>query len=163
MGGHVTRGGWTFTRECKPILARLWAKTVETPTGCWEWCGHVKPNGYGTIQIGRRNDGTRRRVHVHRVGYEELVGPIPDGHTIDHLCRNRRCWNPAHLEPVVMAENLRRGDGWSGQNARKTHCPAGHLYTPENTIDCKPGRKCRACKQANDRARYRRRIASGTG
>ena len=75
-----------------------------TPGGCWEWQGALN-DGYGIV--GR--DGTTRRVH--RVVYEALVGPIPNGMDLDHLCRNRRCCNVLHLEPVTRRENLARGIG----------------------------------------------------
>lgn len=125
------------------VLDRLTDRTVfdETVTGCWVWKGSCA-NGYGRMSVNGRTDGT------HRLGYEALVGPIPEGLTLDHLCRNTRCWNPRHLEPVTHGENCRRGNGWSGRNARKTHCPAGHSYDSSNTY-LRPdgtGRDCIACR-----------------
>lgn len=114
---------------------------------CWLWTGATTV-GYGRF----RGSG------VHRMAYEELVGPIPDGLVMDHLCRVRHCVNPAHLEPVTLAENVRRG--LSGRyQASKTHCPQGHEYSPENTYVTKVGqRKCRTCyisRRRADRVRAR--------
>ena len=106
--------------------------------GCWHWTGGRTSHGYGTLWF----DGRSQRAH--RVVYEALVGPIPDGLVIDHLCRNRLCVNPDHLEPVTLLENIRRGQG----NGSKTHCPSGHEYTPENTRRNALGwRYCRTCKR----------------
>lgn len=111
--------------------------------GCWEWTGSRRPDGYGQIHVGGKN----RRAH--RVVYELMVGPIPEGLTIDHLCRNRACCRPDHLEPVTRAENTRRG------GAALTHCKrAGHLYDEQNTyVSPKGERRCRAC--AAERGRNR--------
>ncbi|GAA3948055.1 hypothetical protein GCM10022383_27280 [Microbacterium soli] len=80
---------------------RFEARIVRGP-GCWEWSGTISSTGYGQVKI----DG--RHVAVHRLSYELHVGPIPDGLVIDHLCSNRKCANPAHLEAVTQAENVRR-------------------------------------------------------
>ena len=131
-----------------------WLATVQRimPDDCWNWPWCKTPAGYGQIRVDGRND------YAHRVYYKRLRGAIPQGHQIDHLCRNRACCNPAHLEAVTERENQRRGLGWSGINARKTHCPRGHEYTTENT-DGRPsryGRWCKACKRLSDKA-YRTR------
>lgn len=128
---------------------------VEIPdltTGCWEWqryCHHT--DGYAVIRMGSL--GNR---YAHRVSYEAFIGSIPDGLVIDHLCRNRRCINPEHLEPVTPQENQRRGLGYG----LKTHCPHGHPYDDENTCIRSGYRSCRTCEQARDRKKYlRRRVA----
>jgi hypothetical protein len=121
-------------------IERLHAGYTVAANGCWEW-KYVNWAGYG----GFRYDG--RRMGAHRAAYELLVGPIPDGMDIDHLCRNRRCVNPAHLQPVTRSENLSRGEvgRW---NTRKTHCPKGHPYSPANTYHDRRGwRGCRTCRQ----------------
>jgi HNH endonuclease len=90
---------------------------------------------------------------AHRVVYETLVGPIPDGLVIDHLCRNPRCVRPDHMEPVTNQVNVLRGIGITALRKQKTHCPAGHAYSLENTRYSKEGkRNCRTCA----RDRYRR-------
>lgn len=119
-------------------------------TPCWMWQRHVRPTGYG--------QWTRQRItrQAHRAVYEEMVGPIPDGLTLDHLCRVRACVNPAHLEPVTVQENTLRGDGFAARNAAKTHCVRGHAFTPENTYLRPTGRACRECVRNASRA-YKRR------
>lgn len=127
-------------------VTRFWAKvdTSAGPDACWPWTGEINNGGYGNFKIGGR------KLYAHRVGYELLVGPIPAGLHIDHLCRNRRCQNARHMEPVTNAENARRGE--AGINHRsKTHCPQGHPYDEANTyVEPRGGgrgsRKCRACR-----------------
>jgi hypothetical protein len=88
---------------------------------------------------------------AHRLSYEEFVGPIPESHDIDHLCGQRACLNPAHLDPVTHRENLRRGGGFAGVNARKTHCKQGHPLEGANVYEHPTnGRYCRECKRRWD-------------
>jgi hypothetical protein len=119
------------------------------PDECWEWTSK-KWRGYGYWTLRGKN------WRVHRYSYTIMVGPIPEGMTIDHLCRNRGCVNPAHLEVVTHRENTLRGTGPSAQNARKTHCKRGHEFTPENTLLKGGGRKCAVCIRAGERARRAR-------
>jgi hypothetical protein len=101
---------------------------------------------------------------AHRVAYEALIGPIPDGLQLDHLCRNRACVNPLHTEPVTQIENIRRGEAGvpSGSQQRaKTHCPQGHPYSQGNTYIRKNGhRMCRTCNAAAQRRLRRRNIGA---
>lgn len=114
---------------------------------CWNWSG-AKRKGYGMIKVGMK------QMSVHRVLYEILVAPIPEGYVIDHLCRNKSCINPAHLQPVTSKENTLRGTSFAAINSKKTHCPKGHEYTQENLGKNKAGR--RVCKQCNrDRMKSR--------
>ena len=129
---------------------KFWNKVdLSDPGGCWMWVAACTRGGYGHFQLGGR------WVRAHRFSYEALVGPIPPGLQIDHLCRVRACVNPAHLEPVTCRENLLRGDTLTARNAAKTHCPQGHSYDEANTyIRSTGGRNCRACDR--DSARRRR-------
>lgn len=116
---------------------------------CWLWTGANNGKGYGIVGI------KRRPRYVHRVVYERLVGPIPEGLEMDHLCRNRACANPDHLEPVTHVVNAHRGVGSTWQvNLAKTHCKWGHEFTPENTRRYRNGRWCIACE--TDRTARRR-------
>lgn len=122
------------------LLPRFWAK-VEKTEGCWNWTAYLDPQGYG-----RYNHNGRCRL-AHRLAYIDRVGPIPDGLHLDHLCKNRRCVNPAHLEPVTAQENLRRSAAREAKRAI-THCPSGHPYDARNTFVNRAGsRVCRACRQ----------------
>lgn len=119
----------------------------EPNTGCWLWAGKVRGDGYV-----RFNDNGKG-VYGHRFMYEHLIGVIPEGLTIDHLCRVRSCLNPQHLEPVTMKVNILRGISPFAVNARKTHCVHGHEYTAENTISLKNGRECKECRRGFIRKR----------
>lgn len=135
-------------------LRRVFEKVIAGPFGCAIWTGECGSGGYGVLLV------AGRRTMTHRVAYEVMVGPIPDGMLIDHTCHNRdascpggmqclhrRCLNPFHLEPVTSQENtLRSSLTLAGKNTRKTHCYRGHEFTPENTRILASGRRaCRVC------------------
>lgn len=127
---------------------RYWDK-VRVGDGCWEWIGGKIPDGYGQMLW----NGRLRLAH--RIAYELHYGEPPaDDMTVDHLCRNRGCVNPAHLEQVSNRENILRGIGPTAVNARKTHCVHGHPFDETNTKRRSDGgRRCRACERRVDRAR----------
>lgn len=117
---------------------RFWAKVNKTES-CWLWTACTGRRGHGYFGINGKNRA------AHRVAYEMLVGPIPPGLTLDHLCRQPACVNPAHLEPVDNRTNVLRGIGPTAQNARKTHCKRGHSLTSENIYRRGNGRQCKLC------------------
>lgn len=126
---------------------RFWRKVVPGPDCCMVWTGAQTRGGYGHVKA------VGRMLRVHRVAYELRVGQIPDGLQLDHLCRNRLCVNPVHLEPVTNKVNALRGESFSAHNARQTHCIRGHdLSTHPNGV-----RYCKICH----RLRTARRSAAG--
>ena len=126
------------------VLSRVMMR-VRKEGECLVWQGPLQ-EGYGHIKIKGRLPG------VHKAVYEAVFGEIPKGLVIDHLCRNRACCNPLHLEVVTSGENVRRGEGPCARNARKTQCKHGHEFTAENTyITPANERRCRICMQRIDR------------
>lgn len=133
---------------------RFWSK-VMVAGDCWLWTGRTSDKGYGRFWV------PPRELMAHRVAYELEVGPIPEGLTLDHLCRVRNCVNPAHLEPVTAGENVLRGEGPTARHARQTHCKHGHEFTEENTlIEPHGARSCRACSRRRSAAHWRRKRPS---
>lgn len=150
-------------RRLTPIRSRTWPERfwdkVEKTDSCWLWKGAIQGAGYGSIWY------DDRICLAHRVAYELTRSKVPDGLTLDHLCRVRSCVNPAHLEPVTNRENVLRGVAPLAKNARKTHCIHGHPFDEVNTLvrHTKYGtftRHCLTCKRAADAARNASRKAS---
>lgn len=144
------------------VEGNFWRK-VSAPDarGCWPWTGAISGTGYGLF-----SPPATRGVAAHRYSYELLIGVIPDGLTIDHLCFNRICCNPAHMEPVTRGENARRGQvNRLRRNGRarpdlteRTHCKNGHEFTAENTRRVGNARHCRECqRERSERFKRRRR------
>lgn len=141
-------------RAKQPLAERLLSRVKETASGCWEWQGYTRQDGYARVTI--RPTPTTQETHLaHRLAYETWVGPIPEGLVIDHVCRNRACINPSHLEVVTQATNNQRGMAPSFQAQREQRCKRGHPYTPEHSYFGSDGRRrsCRTCETANQRRR----------
>lgn len=132
---------------------RWMASKVEPDGDCWKWTGATSRNGYGMVAI----HGVRYMAH--RAFYLYFVADIPAGLDLDHLCRNRACVNPWHLEPVTRSVNLRRGDTRRTHFSSRTHCPQGHPYDDENTARRQGRRVCRACDRERARRNRMRRAA----
>ncbi len=129
-------------------VTRFWSK-VEDKGFCWEWTKSLDSNGYGRTDSPRLRQQLRVGYSAHRIAYSLIIGPIPSGMTLDHLCRNIICVNPMHLEPVSNSVNVLRGNGWGAVNKRKTHCKRKHELTPENVYQYtqeKDGYTRRCCK-----------------
>ena len=133
---------------------KAYAPHQANPTDCWVWTGRRHTAGYGC--------SPHRSTHyfAHRASYELVNGQIPHGLVLDHLCRNRLCVNPGHLRTCTIAQNVTAPGSLAAEHwRRKTHCPQGHPYSPENTyINASTGgRHCRICLKAHDRKRQHKR------
>lgn len=126
-------------------MLRFWSKVRIGGPGCWEWTASLQGGGYGQFWL----DGSNALAH--RVSYQTTVGAVPAGLQLDHLCRNRKCVRPDHLEPVTPSENTHRGDTHAARNAAKTHCPAGHSYTEHGRQRPDGRRECVTCKRERNR------------
>lgn len=130
--------------ENSKTVERFYRKVRLAPTGCLVWAGALS-HGYGRFKMGGATYLAHRLAWV-----EHHHQPIPDGLTLDHLCRVPSCVNADHLEPVTRGTNVLRGDGLTAVNSRKTHCPRGHSLTDDNLIPAnlrQGGRACRACRE----------------
>ncbi len=136
-------------------VKHFWDQVVDKGF-CWEWQGHTDTAGYGSMDTPALRRVVGNLYSAHKIAYVLLIGPVPEGLTLDHLCRNIVCCNPSHLEPVTNVVNVMRGNGWGAINARKTECKRGHPLSGDNiylaTKKNKSGstyvnRNCRACQR----------------
>ena len=129
-----------------PLPPQL-ASKIDYSGDCWEWTGYCELAGYGKVYW----DGFT--IYAHRVMWEVVVGPIPEGLTIDHLCMNRRCVNPGHLRVISLRDNiLASPNTLAGINVRKTHCIHGHPFNEQNTYKWRGTRSCRTCNRERQHA-----------
>lgn len=124
---------------------------VKKGSGCWEWLGEKNETGYGRFFLGGK------RFFAHRISYSILKVPLLDSQPLDHLCRNRGCVNPEHLELVTHQENILRGVGPAAKNAKKIHCPNGHPY---DLLDFGK-RRCKICRTPQRAKYWKKYIAKG--
>lgn len=146
---RLKRNGDPLKLRSIPLEDRFW-QYVDTSGSCWDWQASKDRNGYGRFSVGGREGKTSQ---AHRVSWELLVGEIGERLELDHLCRNRACVNPDHLEPVTHEENMKRSP-WNAVHFQrsKTHCPHGHEYDELNTVlDAKGGRQCKMCARESAR------------
>ena len=138
-------------------IDRFWSQ-VDRGISCWEWQAGKWTTGYGRFWDGQQ------MVSAHRWAYKTMVGPIPDGLQIDHLCRVRHCVRPSHMEAVTRKENILRGFAFSAINARKTECIHGHAFDAKNTVPQSSDptkRECLTCRRVRKRRyRYEKRLRS---
>lgn len=137
-----------------PVLLKHFLKRRIVLSSCWGWDGYIDHHGYSSMRIGSRPG---RMYRAHRLSYQFFKGEISQGLELDHLCRNRWCVNPEHLEAVSHRGNILRGLSFAAENAAKTHCKRGHIFDEENTYITPRGlRNCRKCRAAAERRRQRR-------
>lgn len=140
-------------RKSKPLADRFHAKYDIDENGCWIWNSKLRADGYGVIWGGVEEG---REVRAHRLSYELHHGPIPEGLTVDHVCRVRACVNPDHLRLLERGENVLAGIGPAAVNARKTICKRGHALTEDNVYITRAGyRNCKTCRRLGQSVRYR--------
>ena len=134
--------------DIQGLLQRLWPKLDFRPDGCWVFTLGLS-YGYGEVSL------NHKKYFAHRLTYQAFNGPVPEGKELDHLCRNKACCNPAHLEAVSHRENVMRGKSPFAVMARWTHCPRGHEFTQRNTYRRRNGtRMCRECNNLLRRKDY---------
>lgn len=146
-----------MSRPATPPEERFWPRVdVGSGGGCWRWCGGRGTHGYGVLA-----EGATGQHLAHRFVYELCVGPIPDGLTIDHLCRDGMCVNPLHMILTTNVANVMDGVSPAAVNARKTHCLRGHPLSGANLqVNPRGERICRTCRrEAMRRARAEGRAA----
>jgi hypothetical protein len=135
------------------IKDKLLSHRIIDSNNCWNWTMYVEPRGYGRIRY------KGKTTTPHKVSYLEFVGLIPEGLELDHLCKNKKCFNPDHLEPVTRKENNIRSNCSSAINSRKTHCKKGHEYSGDNlrtwkNTGGKLTRRCGECEKIRMKKRW---------
>jgi hypothetical protein len=130
-------------RKLRPAIDRFLEKIVIAENGCWNWTGTLNSTGYGQFWYNRRPNGKACRF-----AYEHYREAVPEGLQLDHLCRNRICVNPYHLEAVTQKENVLRGVSPPALNAKKTHCKRGHSLSGDNLVIRQGKRNCLTCMRA---------------
>lgn len=139
-----------MTESYTELVEKLMLRTEVTDDGCWLYLGHRLKSGYGILNRYHRELGRSKSSLAHRYVYEAATGPIPTGAEIDHLCRNKPCWRPDHLQAVTKSQNLLRGEH---PGREKTHCKYGHPLFGDNLRYNAGKRVCRTC-QAVGKARW---------
>lgn len=147
---HDATSNPAFDPRIGLLLPRIARRIVLDEHGCWIWTAADNGVGYGVAYFEERMQCT------HRITYKVIVGPIPEGLKLDHLCRVPACCNPDHLEPVTHRENVRRGNAGGHYWAALTHCKRGHPFDEQNTARRSGRRHCRACARITQRARRAR-------
>lgn len=132
---------------------------INPNTGCWEWQGYIDHDGYARTEvIGGKNK------FVHRLSYEAFIESIPANMSIDHICRNKKCCNPKHLQILSIRENLLLGESPAAKNINKTHCKHGHIFDEENTRHIRGERVCKTCSyETQKRYQLKKKMGIPTG
>jgi hypothetical protein len=150
---YVLPSGSPLRIAASDLLRFITKLDTTSPDQCWNWTATTDSHGYGNFRLSRSN------VPSHRFAFVAFKGPIAEGLQLDHLCRNRACCNPLHLEPVTHRINTLRGNAPAAINAAKSACKHGHEFTSRNTIRRKGGgRRCRECERGRA---IRRRSTEG--
>lgn len=144
ISGHVNKG------KNGTDIERFFNKIKIDEKGCWIWTDYILNTGYGQFKV------NGKQITAHKFIYEHIHGKVQKGLTLDHLCRNRSCANPGHLEVTTYRENLLRGIGLPAINYKKTHCNNGHPLSGENLYIYQGTRNCKICRRKRSLESHRR-------